>query len=736
MCIGIKGALWVVFIFITNALLAQKGSPEKGIHRDSVFSLPTVSIQSGLRTNPFQFMPEISGTSIYAGKKHAQILVQQAPANLSANSMRQVLAKIPGIHIWESDPSGIQTGIATRGLSPNRSWELNMRQNGYDIAADPYGYPEAYYTPPLTGVERIEVIRGQAALQYGPQMGGMVNYVLANGKDFAAPLAGSFQQTIGSFGRNHSFLQVGGKSNNRYGTAWLDYQTGLGGRQNSEFSTITAFGSYTTVYKQHTHITAEWLAHRQISQQPGGLTDAQFAKDPNQSFRNRNWMGIEWMIPALSISYQPSDQFRWDTKVSAIIGNRNSVGMLQSIEVADTIQSSTGAYLPRTVAIDRYRNLSLESKVLLKYQIAGYPQALLSGIRIFSGETLRLGNGKGSSGSDYQLNISGAFPQHLLFNSINAAAFLENVFQLNSKLKIIPGIRTEWIQTNGMGTLSVSNTGHAQQIDETRRDRFFLLAGLGAEYHISPADEIYIGWAQAYRPIQFSNLQASPIADSIDPTIQDAGGYNLDIGYRGKLFPWLQVDLGVFYMHYANRIGSILMPGNQKRLITNVGSSDSKGVELYADWNISQLIQPAAKTEWSLFASYSFTDARYASQHRDSKIAGNKVENAPQHIVRSGISYHAKYVSLTVQFSYVDETFSDANNSIQPASSGISGKIPSYRLWDITTRFTVKKHCTLSAGVNNILNESYFTRRASGYPGPGLLPAIGRNAFVTLKFSL
>lgn len=353
MCIGIKGALWVVFIFITNALLAQKGSPEKGIHRDSVFSLPTVSIQSGLRTNPFQFMPEISGTSIYAGKKHAQILVQQAPANLSANSMRQVLAKIPGIHIWESDPSGIQTGIATRGLSPNRSWELNMRQNGFDIAADPYGYPEAYYTPPLTGVERIEVIRGQAALQYGPQMGGMVNYVLANGKDYAAPLAGSFQQTIGSFGRNHSFLQVGGKSNNRYGTAWLDYQTGLGGRQNSEFSTITAFGSYTTVYKQHTHITAEWLAHRQISQQPGGLTDAQFAKDPNQSFRNRNWMGIEWMIPALSISYQPSDQFRWDTKVSAIIGNRNSVGMLQSIEVADTIQSSTGAYLPRTVAIDR-----------------------------------------------------------------------------------------------------------------------------------------------------------------------------------------------------------------------------------------------------------------------------------------------------------------------------------------------------------------------------------------------
>ena len=249
---------------------------------------------------------------------------------------------------------------------------------------------------------------------------------------------------------------------------------------------------------------------------------------------------------------------------------------------------------------------------MLKYPFAGYTQALLTGVRIFSGQTLRLGNGKGTVGSDYQLSVSGDFPQNLLFNSLNAAAFIENVFQLNSKLKIIPGIRAEWIQTNGMGALGVANSGHAIQIDETKRNRFFMLAGLGAEYHFSPAVELYMGWAQAYRPIQFSNLQASPIADSIDPAIQDASGYNFDLGCRGKLFPWLQVDLGVFYMQYANRIGTILLPGSQKRLITNVGSSISKGVELYADWNVARFIQLTAKAECSLFASYSFTDARYA----------------------------------------------------------------------------------------------------------------------------
>ncbi len=54
--------------------------------------------------------------------------------------MRQVLAKVPGIYILESDGSCIQVGIAIRGLSPNRSRDFNVRQNGYDISADPFGY--------------------------------------------------------------------------------------------------------------------------------------------------------------------------------------------------------------------------------------------------------------------------------------------------------------------------------------------------------------------------------------------------------------------------------------------------------------------------------------------------------------------------------------------------------------------------------------------------------------------
>jgi Fe(3+) dicitrate transport protein len=141
----------------------------------------------------------VEGTSIYAGKKSEVIYLNDINANLSTNNSRQVFAKVAGINIFENDGAGIQLGIGGRGLNPNRVSNFNTRQNGYDISADALGYPESYYTPPTEALERIEVIRGAASLQYGTQFGGFINF------KFKAPPANkkiqlTSRQTYGSFG--------------------------------------------------------------------------------------------------------------------------------------------------------------------------------------------------------------------------------------------------------------------------------------------------------------------------------------------------------------------------------------------------------------------------------------------------------------------------------------------------------------------------------------------------------
>ena len=115
------------FIVLTKTMLAQqKNTDSSTIHKN----LPEITVVGKGSKSDYHQLPEIVGTSIYAGKKNALIVVDNVQGNVVNNTMRQVMAKVAGIHIWESDPSGIQIGIAARGLSPNRSWEFNIRQNG------------------------------------------------------------------------------------------------------------------------------------------------------------------------------------------------------------------------------------------------------------------------------------------------------------------------------------------------------------------------------------------------------------------------------------------------------------------------------------------------------------------------------------------------------------------------------------------------------------------------------
>jgi Fe(3+) dicitrate transport protein len=646
--------------------------------------------------------------------------------------MRQVLAKVPGIHIWESDPSGIQIGIAARGLSPNRSWEFNVRQNGYDIAADPFGYPEAYYNPQLQAVQRIEIVRGQGALQYGPQFGGMVNYILKNGSEINKPVEFESQQTIGSNGLLNSFNAIGGKKGKVNYYTFFDQRNGEGWRNNSQFFTKAGFGSVTYRFTNQFSLTFELMHSQFRSQQPGGLTDAQIKQDAQQSFRSRNWFDIKWTTPAITLQYEINDHSRWYTKIFGTIGDRNSVGFLQGITVKDSINAATNQYNNRIVNLDRYRNYGIESRLITNYLIGKMKNTVSGGIRLYTGTTDRLADGKGTTGSNYDVSVTGLYPRDVRFESNNAAAFIENIFRLSDQLYIIPGIRYEWLEGAASGRNGLSSTGMAINLQNITRSRSFLLGGIGTEFHLTPQTELYANISQAYRPIQFANLQAPPTTDVIDPDLKDARGYNVDIGYRGKVNNYLQFDLSGFYLQYNNRVGTISPTGTNYRLITNVGASTSKGIETYIEFNPVRAFTKSTKADVIVFSSYAYTDAQYSGNHQDAHTKGKKVENAPQHIFRGGISAGYQSLLFTTQLSYVSGTYSDANNTVTVSDNATTGYIPAYAITDLTASYKFSKNINLKAGINNLWDARYFTRRAGGYPGPGAMPGDGRTFFVSL----
>jgi Fe(3+) dicitrate transport protein len=722
------------FVF---SLQAGAQANKKIFHDDSTSPthkyLPDVTVVGRNSKSDYQQMPEVVGTNIYAGKKNALIVLDNVQGNVVTNTMRQVLAKVPGVHIWESDPSGIQIGIAARGLSPNRSWEFNVRQNGYDIAADPFGYPEAYYNPQLQAVQRIEVVRGQGSLQYGPQFGGLVNYILRNGSEINRPVEFETQQTLGSNALFNSYNAIGGKTEKLHYYSFFDHRNGDGWRQNSRYFSNAGFGTVTYYITNKLSVSAEVMHSHIRSQQPGGLTDAQIQDNAQQSFRSRNWFDITWTTPALIANWQINEHTKWNTKLFATKGDRNSVGFLQSITVKDSINAATLNYNNRSLQMDKYRNYGLESRIITDYTLGRMRNTFSGGIRLYTGTTHRLADGKGTTGTDYDMTVIGNYPRDIEFDSRNAAAFAENIFRINKKLIVIPGIRYEWLEGAASGRNGYTSGGAEILLQNITRSRSFILAGIGAEYHVSDRTEFYGNITQAYRPIQFANLQAPPTTDVVDPELKDAKGYNIDLGYRGRVKDYLQFDVSAYYLQYNNRVGIVTVSGTPSyRLITNVGNSTSKGIESYVEFNPVRAFAKKSKADLIVFGSYGYTHARYSSNHKDAATKGKKVENAPEHILRSGITGGYQSFLLTLQLSYVSETFSDANNTLTPTANGNNGLIPSYTITDVTATYKFSKGLNLKAGINNLFDERYFTRRAGGYPGPGALPGDGRTFFISV----
>jgi Fe(3+) dicitrate transport protein len=169
------------------------------------------------------------------------------------------------------------------------------------------------------------------------------------------------------------------------------------------------------------------------------------------------------------------------------------------------------------------------------------------------------------------------------------------------------------------------------------------------------------------------------------------------------------------------------------RYRTNVSDSRNLGLEAFGELDWLKLVRPNTQHQLSTFINLSYIDARYLSSQQNG-YNNKKVEYVPDFIIRTGLTYAYKALSFTLQYAYTSQQFSDASNALSTPSS-IYGSIPSYNVADVSAQYKYKAF-TLSAGINNAFNAAYFTRRAEGYPGPGIIPGDPLNGYLTLGIKL
>jgi Fe(3+) dicitrate transport protein len=656
-------------------------------------------------------------------------------ANIAMNNPRQIFGKIPGISVWEGDGSGIQLNIAPRGLSPNRSWEFNTRLNGYDITPDPMGYPEAYFTPPIEALENIELVRGASSLQYGPQFGGLLNFVLRK-PNLSNKFTVESQNTIGSNGLLSTFNYIGGTIKRLSYTAYYQKRKGDGWRDNSYFNTDHAHIALSYNFSGKLTLGAEVTYMDYISQQSGGLTDSLYKVDPRQSLRSRNWFSAPWLVPSISADYIFDETAKINFKAFGTIGDRNSIGFTKAINIQDDLSN-------RQLDVDQNRNIGSEVRFIKDVKIKNQTHTLVSGLRFYKGNTHRLQQGDGNKDSGYNMTLEPGkdYERDLKFLNTNFASFAEAFFRINEKLVLTTGLRFEHISSEGEGRLGYKD-GKELKMNNVTRTRNFVIFGTGLKYRTSPDKELYSNLFQAYRPVLFSDLTPPATTDVIDENLRDANGFNFDLGYRGKIKNFLNFDINYFHINYKNRIGTIARTDNNttQQFRTNLGRSTNNGFEGFVEFMPLSLIKTGKYGSLNMFCSIAFIDAKYnefrTTSILDGKIietnlSGKQVENAPRKINRYGVNYTFKDFSMTWQLSDIGSTFADATNIVSSNPSSTSGLIPAYKVHDLSASAKLFKNYMLKAGINNLAGVNYFTRRADGYPGPGILPSDGRTFYTT-----
>ena len=686
-------------------------------------------------------LKDFEGTYVFAGKKSEVINMNESLANLSGNNSRQIYSQVAGLNIFQNDDAGLQLNIGGRGLDPNRSSNFNTRQNGYDISADVLGYPESYYTPPAEAIDEIQILRGAASLQYGTQFGGLVNFVMKSANNYQ-PLEVVSRNTIGSNNLYTNFTSISTSKEKLKTYAFINYKKGNGFRLNSEFKSLNLFLKSEYEINNNSKISAEITYLKYLAKQAGGLSDLMFDENPYQSNRSRNWFGVDWLLYNILYNYNFSNSSKISVSFFGLNASRNALGFRTNrVSQIDAMEE-------RDLIKGDFNNFGFEIRFLNNYKLFNKKAIWIVGSKYYNSSNTSE-QGPGSNGKNADFNMKNEdfpfynFQSNYKYPNKNLSFFSENIIYLNEKVSITPGLRYEYIRTESDGFFKKTNRDAAGNVifdelinNSELRKRNFILLGLGASYKLSDSFEVYFNISENYRSVTFADISVFNPAYMINSNISDESGSTTDIGIRGTYKEFISYDLSTFLLAYNSRIGfvqRVTSGGNVKSERGNVGDARILGFESIIDFNIAEIfLKKNENTIFNYFINFSFIDSKYTNS-KEPGVEGKKVEFIPKVNLKTGTKIGFKDFMFGFQYTYLSDQFTDSSNAINSNLSGVIGIIPQYDVFDISTSYSLKEF-KFESGINNLFNKKYFTRRATGYPGPGIIPSSPRTLYFTIQY--
>ncbi len=627
--------------------------------------------------------------------------------------INQVLKTVPGLYIQEEEGSGLRPNIGIRGATAERSEKITLLEDGILAAPAPYSNPGAYLFPTVMRMQAIEVLKGAPLLRYGPQTtGGVVNLLSTpipeeKGGELTLVLdergstdvhvnygarEGEWSWLVETVQREGAGFKEIDRSNRGTGFDVADYLVKLGWQGDGQ--SLLFKGQYSQEVSDETYL---------------GLTDADFAADPNRRYglssvdqmdNDRRTLSLvhtkEWgdKVTSTTTLYRNTVNRNW-YKLSgggSLVSNANS-GDANAQGILDGSVDATGL---------SYKNNNrsyLSQGVEFNVDVDAGAHQLSVGTRLHQDEMDRFQ----PVDTFNQVNGSLVYQSTTLPTGSNnrfedaraTSLWLTDNWQASERLNVNLALRYEDVSTS---RTQYSDAARSTVESERANDTSIVLPGASFTYDLTDNWQMLAGVHRGFSPLG-GGAKAEEEPETSD-NWEFGARYNKD-----HLF----VEAIAFYSDFSDKaencsVGSPCSNGATSGSFVT-GAAEVSGLEFQLGSSLvaSEFIIPVN-------LAYTFTQAEISSNNAVSGFnAGDRLKDVPENVfsLRLGLEHSSGWDNYAVA-KYISETcvVTGCNNA-----SSAYDETESLFVVDLTSHYPLNDTVEVFAKVENLLDEQRIVSR-------------------------
>ena len=533
---------------------------------------------------------------------------------------------------------------------------------------------------PIDAIERIEIVRGGGAVQYGGgASGGTINVITHRGR------AGEQ--------RAHVLARAGGYGTAEGRAAWDSYGESFGGglaasyedtegyRRNSHYRQRNLAGRLDGAFGA-TKTYARLALDEQRQRLPGSLTEAQIAADPRQTTNPDDRSEREDAHLALGGTRQVGRH-----EVSADLGYRAKRSRFVTVFGATSFVGDTD--------VDEW---TFAPRTKLRFDALGRTHDLILGADLQQWDYANAGTFTSSTGEQS-----------------NAAIYGQLSAWLAERTRLVLGGRHQHLAERLRPAGREDTDSRGLEAYEAA-----LRQGLGGGW------SAYAKYEKSFRVATFDENACffAPCAGPLEP--QTAKGAELGFEYESRR---LRGRASVYQIDLENEIYFSPLVSFPVGANVNLSPTRRRGVELEGAWHAAEALD--------LRAGLALLQARFRSgTFGGVDVSGNDVPLVPNLLATAGVSWtYAPRSRASLNARYVGEQRFDNDQA-----NVFGRKQPAYAVLDAKIEHALARAWRLALEVRNLFDRRYFSYGRIDDPRTpttfSALPAPGRAAYVSLEWRM